>query len=314
MALNFPNGPSDGDIYEGYVWNATVGAWQTATDSSSLGNIGDVTVTSTSSGDVLVYDGTDWVNRSTYTYQETVAYTSSGTFAKADYPDARLFVARVQAGGGGGGGFPSGTARASSSGGGGGYVIRAFEPASLSASVTVTVGAGGAGSTGNGSAGGQSSFGNLEANGGNFGRDWAGTGMGLPYKENEVGGGSSSSDFDYLFGGGFGGGYFQWGTANCSKSVVAGQAGKGGHVFAGPRNFAYDFVNAITDGPLGRTFFPGNSSGYFNNNSGASPSTMAARNTNSGGGGSGRGIECTGNQVGYGGGGDSGFVEVDIYV
>lgn len=28
MALNFPANPSDGDIYESYVWNATVGAWQ----------------------------------------------------------------------------------------------------------------------------------------------------------------------------------------------------------------------------------------------------------------------------------------------
>jgi hypothetical protein len=28
MALNFPATPDDGDIYEGYVWNDTVGAWQ----------------------------------------------------------------------------------------------------------------------------------------------------------------------------------------------------------------------------------------------------------------------------------------------
>jgi hypothetical protein len=28
MALNFPNAPDDGDIYEGYVWNDTIGAWQ----------------------------------------------------------------------------------------------------------------------------------------------------------------------------------------------------------------------------------------------------------------------------------------------
>lgn len=28
MALNFPNTPANGDIYEGYVWNDTVGAWQ----------------------------------------------------------------------------------------------------------------------------------------------------------------------------------------------------------------------------------------------------------------------------------------------
>lgn len=28
MALNFPSAPDDGDEYENYVWNATVGAWQ----------------------------------------------------------------------------------------------------------------------------------------------------------------------------------------------------------------------------------------------------------------------------------------------
>ena len=28
MALNFPSSPSDGDVYSNYVWNDTVGAWQ----------------------------------------------------------------------------------------------------------------------------------------------------------------------------------------------------------------------------------------------------------------------------------------------
>jgi hypothetical protein len=28
MSLNFPNAPDDGDQYEGYVWNDTVGVWQ----------------------------------------------------------------------------------------------------------------------------------------------------------------------------------------------------------------------------------------------------------------------------------------------
>ena len=38
MALNFPNSPSDGDTYEGYVWNATVGAWQSLREEDSEGS------------------------------------------------------------------------------------------------------------------------------------------------------------------------------------------------------------------------------------------------------------------------------------
>jgi hypothetical protein len=28
MTLNFPNAPTNGQVYAGYVWNASVGAWQ----------------------------------------------------------------------------------------------------------------------------------------------------------------------------------------------------------------------------------------------------------------------------------------------
>lgn len=62
MALNFPASPSNGDTYEGYVWNETVGAWQTITAGSSLNYLDDVEITSPSVGDGFVYDGTDWVN------------------------------------------------------------------------------------------------------------------------------------------------------------------------------------------------------------------------------------------------------------
>lgn len=64
MALNFPANPNDGDTYENYVWNATVGAWQTIEDPSSIGDIGDVTITSPSDGQALVYDNStgNWIN------------------------------------------------------------------------------------------------------------------------------------------------------------------------------------------------------------------------------------------------------------
>jgi hypothetical protein len=38
MALNFPNEPEDGEIYEGFKWNATVGAWQSLR-SGGTGNV-----------------------------------------------------------------------------------------------------------------------------------------------------------------------------------------------------------------------------------------------------------------------------------
>ena len=29
MALDFPNSPSNGDVYRGFVYNSTTGAWRT---------------------------------------------------------------------------------------------------------------------------------------------------------------------------------------------------------------------------------------------------------------------------------------------
>jgi len=102
-----------------------------------------------------------------YQYLQTVTFTSSGTFSKATYPDARAFRVRVQgAGGGGAGSGITGAGQASvGSGGGAGVYAESFitDIASLAASVTVTIGAGGLRGAGasNGAAGGQSSFGSL---------------------------------------------------------------------------------------------------------------------------------------------------------
>jgi hypothetical protein len=61
MALNFPNSPSDGQIYENFAWNAQVGAWQIRA-LFELNEIQDVTAPAPLEGDLLYYNGNEWVN------------------------------------------------------------------------------------------------------------------------------------------------------------------------------------------------------------------------------------------------------------
>lgn len=63
-ALDFPSSPSNGDIYENYVYDSTVGAWKRIASGIELGGISDVTITSPTDGQALVYDSatSTWVN------------------------------------------------------------------------------------------------------------------------------------------------------------------------------------------------------------------------------------------------------------
>ena len=99
-----------------------------------------------------------------YRFQQTVRYTSSSIFTKGSFPEGKAVRVRVQGGGAAGG--PAGTASAGNhstagGGGGGGYAEKFILFSALAATETVTVGAGGAGSTAasNGASGGTSSFG-----------------------------------------------------------------------------------------------------------------------------------------------------------
>lgn len=123
------------------------------------------------------YDGAAWVV-APYVLKQTVQYTASGTFVKADYPRARALRVRVQGGGGGSGGCAAtgaGQFSMGGSGGGGAHVERFItDVASLAASETITVGAAGAAgttTTGGGDAADSSAFGAIGAGGrgGGFG-------------------------------------------------------------------------------------------------------------------------------------------------
>ncbi len=63
MALNFPASPANGDTYENFVWDAAIGAWQFTTQ-LTLNEIEGVTTPAPNSGDLLYYNGTQWVNAS----------------------------------------------------------------------------------------------------------------------------------------------------------------------------------------------------------------------------------------------------------
>lgn len=100
----------------------------------------------------------DYVD-SGYRYKQTVVYTASSTFVKADYPGLRAVRVRVQGAGGGGNGSAINNS-GGASGAAGGYAEAFYTASELDASCAVTVGAGGSGATGGGggSAGSASSF------------------------------------------------------------------------------------------------------------------------------------------------------------
>jgi hypothetical protein len=61
MALNFPANPTDGEVYENFEWDEAVGAWQVRSF-FQLNELQDVTTPSPNQGDLLYYNGSQWVN------------------------------------------------------------------------------------------------------------------------------------------------------------------------------------------------------------------------------------------------------------
>ena len=197
-------------------------------------------ITTPTAGQKLVFDGTNWVNLTGYQYVDTVYYTSSGTFVKADYPWLRAIRVKVQGAGGGGG-----CETAGGGGGGGGGYAESFitDIAGLDASITVTRGGGGAGSTTAGTvgtAGTLSSFGSLiEAfggAGGAFGSGGSGGATGSANLQIEGGGGAIGPRGILISGqgwGGAGGSSFLGGGASGLGPSVAAGVGLGGRIYGG---------------------------------------------------------------------------------
>ena len=118
MALDFPNAPTDGQVYGGFTWDNTAGLWRVRGNALSPAGVSGVTgtVATTTDGNDTIY-----------------SFTGDGTITIATGGIANILLV----GGGGSGG------RACGAGGGAGgmlYLTNAFLPAG---SLDVVVGAGG---------------------------------------------------------------------------------------------------------------------------------------------------------------------------
>ena len=80
--LNFPTSPTTGERYtaNGRTWEWNGVSWGVIPASALVSGLGDVTLTSVTTGDLLQYDGTDWVNATTELNDNTdVSLTSVTT-------------------------------------------------------------------------------------------------------------------------------------------------------------------------------------------------------------------------------------------
>jgi len=163
--------------FQTYIQNQTVQRYADATArDAALGTaVAEGMVAYLDDTGLQVYDGASWASvggGTAYSFQETVQFTANGTFSKASYPYLRAI--RVKLVGGGGGGGSAQNADACAGGGGGGGYAEGFitDIAGLASSVTVTIGAGGAGATtagGTGVDGGTTTFSTITATGGSGG-------------------------------------------------------------------------------------------------------------------------------------------------
>jgi hypothetical protein len=209
-------------------------------------------------GNVLTSNGTAWVSQASAAAgtANVITYNSSSTWTKAtDVPaGCTMALIEVWAGGGGGARYTGGSQ--SGGGGGGGYTSITVPISSLSATETVTVGAGGLGATatGVGGLGGTTSFGTS------------------PYITAYGGGGGNNSA-----------------TAAASKTdlgITSVVSGGGGTTFSNK----YNGVTGYFDGtgfafPLPALTYGGNGAGYTTIN--GQPQVIAGSSTYGGGGGGG---------------------------
>lgn len=78
-ALNFPAAPSVSDQYtaNGKTWEWDGTSWNIVPPTALLSTLGDVSLTSPTSGQVLKYDGTEWINAAGFTTTVTATSTTA---------------------------------------------------------------------------------------------------------------------------------------------------------------------------------------------------------------------------------------------
>lgn len=132
MALDFPDSPTDGQIFSGYTYNSAVGVWR-APSRETLSGLSDVTIGSRKDNVTLQYLDSAWQARRDYKIIDiirlfgTTSAAVTQSFSIGDYPDAIALYIQSQGGGGGGGGAATTSAsNAVGAGGGGGEYSELF--------------------------------------------------------------------------------------------------------------------------------------------------------------------------------------------
>lgn len=187
-----------------------------------------------------------------YLYAGTRYYTSSSTFDLADPLGTgdiglKAVYVRVQAGGGGGGGAAL-NATSGAGGGGGAYTEGLILASALTSPVTVTCGSGGSGGAAganDGTAGGSSLFGTIEAGGGGGGV--SGSGVFVDFNGGTV---ISSAGFNRSG---------QGGTPRIASNAISGSFGGSSLLGWGAQS---RLVSDATNGRDGQGFGGGGSGGF----------------------------------------------------
>lgn len=86
-ALNFPASPSVDDLYtaNGKTWEWDGASWNIVPPNAKLSTLEDVSLTSPTSGQVLKYDGTEWVNDTDAAGFTTTVTATSTTASVGDH-------------------------------------------------------------------------------------------------------------------------------------------------------------------------------------------------------------------------------------
>lgn len=195
------------------------------------------TVAPGTSGNVLTSNGTAWTSAApSGVLTDVQTFTATGTWTK---PSGAKWV-QVEIWGAGG----SGRAHPTSGGGGGGgaYATRLFLASDVSATVSVTIGAGGTSVTGstNGNNGGNTSFGTYLVGYGGKGAGSSGAAGGAGtnylslvgannYYDAQGGGTNGGAGGNSYFGGGGGGGFSSSASGTGGTSYYGGAGGAGNH-------------------------------------------------------------------------------------